>query len=494
MSRLSFAARRHAVCAFAAGLALSSAGAQEILHRVEPAAPSEWLGRSVAAMGDVNGDGVPDFAVSGTVADKEMVRVFDGSDASALYTLESVYPPADFGADRNLVGVGDVDGDGVPEFAVGVPWAETMTGLFEIYRGSDGEYLRTHVGGVFDSFGSGVAALGDVDGDDVPDYAACTFGMASGGGYTVVYSGAAGEELARLTGREPFRFWSLAGVGDLDGDGKGDLGLGLWSEDEEWKPGQVRVLSGALFGDPVTPAGTIDIDSPEALAQTLLHVDGRRGEGGSFESLGMGLNGLGDIDGDGVPDVGAGTGPSDDAVVLSGADGSRLHEWTSDKLKLFSQLVVQTEGVADTNGDGVRDVVVGRTGSVQLRSGLDGSLLAEQTGPGDLGEEIAAIGDLDGDGVSEILASAPDGGYALVLSFGPAAARPSPGDRARLRVLKQKGAVVVTWEDGLADATLEQSPDLVDWQTVQNVSGNFHLVPADAASSKYYRLRFADDN
>lgn len=120
------------------------------------------------------------------------------------------------------------------------------------------------------------------------------------------------------------------------------------------------------------------------------------------EALGQGLNALGDIDGDGVPDLGVGTGAVDDAIILSGADGARLHEWTSDRL-LLDQFVVETEAIGDANGDGVLDIVVARRDSLTVHSGKDGEILATFTGEGGLGEEIAALGDLDGDGLSDLL-------------------------------------------------------------------------------------------
>jgi hypothetical protein len=250
----------------------------------------------------------------------------------------------------------------------------------------------------------------------VPDYAVSTAQKGAAGGYVAVFSGKDGDEIGGFTTGEPVWFWSIAGPGDLTGDGRADIALGLWSEVNPWRRGQVRVISGELFGGEDASGARIDIDSEEALLVTFIKVDGRTGEAAGpsgIEALGQGLNRVGDVDGDGTPDVGVGTGAGDDAVILSGADGSRLHEWTSDRLK-FSQRVVETAGIGDVNRDGFRDVVVGRTGSVRLMSGKDGALLAEVLEPergDDLGEEIAAIGDLNGDGISEVLAGAPRGGY-----------------------------------------------------------------------------------
>ena len=471
------------------------AHAQVTLFTLEDSAPNVWLGNSVAELGDLSGDGVGDFAVSGIAGDVGIVRVFSGVDGQEFFTIESADPGASFGEDRNVVGVGDLDGDGAGEIAVSTPWGTAFVeeGFLEIFRGADGSFLRSHLGVGPDSLGSEVAALGDVDGDGIPDYAACNFERADEGGYTAIYSGAGGEELARLTSTEPLRFYSIAGPGDLNNDGRGDLALGLWSEIDPWRRGQVRVLSGALFGTPSSPAGTLDLDSPAARAGTLLEVDGRSGAEAppnGFEALGMGVDRLGDVDGDGVPDVGAGTGPSDDAVILSGADGTRIQECLSDDFKLLDQYFVETAGIGDLDGDGVRDVAVGRVGVVKVISGKDGSVLAESTGTDGFGEEIAAIGDLNGDGISEVVTSSPGGEYALVLDF----AQKPPIDANALSefaVVRQGGTTVVTWKRGLTDAVLEQSGNLIDWEPVDDlVFENFYLAPATGPSQLYYRLRF----
>lgn len=102
-----------------------------------------------------------------------------------LYTIESADPGASFGEDRNVASVGDLDGDGAGEIAVATPWGTPFfsDGFFEIYRGADGSFLRNHFGEGSTSLGSEVTSLGDVDGDGVPDYAACNFERGDEGGY-----------------------------------------------------------------------------------------------------------------------------------------------------------------------------------------------------------------------------------------------------------------------------------------------------------------------
>lgn len=249
------------------------------------------------------------------------------------------------------------------------------------------------------------------------------------------------------------RFPSITGPGDLDGDVKGDLTVTLWSEIEPWNVGEIRVLSGALFGEPEDPAGPIDVLSETAQAGTILTLEGRSDLPSGPESLGLGLNALGDIDGDGVPDLGAGTGPTSDVVVFSGADGTRVHEVFSDQSDPLWQTVVESEGIGDLDRDGTRDFVVGMSGSVKVISGADGSVLAQRFGSGKLGEEIAAIGDLDGDGISEILAGAPEGDYAELISFSLERSR-RPDTPSGFVVRRQGGRTIASWRPGLNDAIL----------------------------------------
>lgn len=466
-------------------------------YRIQPVSPTVKLGESVGAIGDVTGDGVPDFAVSGSQSifgsiRGGIVRVYSGRDGRALYTIESSFTGEGYALNRNLVGLGDLDGDGIGEIGVGSPPGTNLdpAGFFEIFRGNDGTLLRTHSGTGNDQLGYEIAALGDSDGDGVPDYAASSFELGNEGGRVRIYSGSGGEEIAQVTSNEMLRFYSIAGPGDLDGDGRGELAVTLWSEFDPWKVGEIRVFSGALFGAPDDPAGSLDVFAEPVRAETVLELKGRTDLPGGFESIGLGLNALGDINGDGVPDLGAGTGPTSDAVIFSGADGTRLREVFSGQFDLIWQTVVETEGIGDLDGDGVRDFVVGLTGVIRVISGKDGSVLAVRNGDGKLGEEIAAIGDLDGDGISEILAGAPEGGYAELISFSLERTF-VPDTPSGFAVRRQGNRTIASWRSGLEDAVLELSTDLVNWQPVDDLMfENLYVVPPGAPEELFYRLRF----
>ena len=191
------------------------------------------------------------------------------------------------------------------------------------------------------------------------------------------------------------------------------------------------------------------------------------------------------------PMLGVSTGPNDDAILLSGTDGSRLHEWISDDFKLLKQEVVETAAIGDVNDDGFADVVIGRNGSVSLMSGKDDTLLAEMSGSGGLGVEIESIGDLNGDGISEILASAPAGEYALVISF---ALKKDPAP-SQITLTIEDGKPVITWSPDLTKGTLERSPDLLNWSSVIEIDtidvARYPISDSSDGSTHYYRIRVA---
>src|SRR5262249_37645766 len=152
-----------------------------------------------------------------------------GIDASVLRTIEGS-PDDRLGA--SLDEIGDLDGDGVPDILAGAPGLQhpSSPGHVRIYSGADGRELLTLTGeSAPEGFGDVVAGMGDVDGDSVPDVAVA----AAGGDLAIpgavrVFSGASGQILWRAFGNGPQDSFgrSIALLGDIDGDGVRDLAVG----------------------------------------------------------------------------------------------------------------------------------------------------------------------------------------------------------------------------------------------------------------------------
>src|SRR5262249_16553472 len=166
----------------------------------------------------------------------------------------------------DLTAAGDFDGDGrvglfvggaAPKGArgdLGVGAPAQKSGRVYLLSGKDGSVLRTYEPSEeHGSFGWYVARLDDLDGDGHADLAVGGPYSSDGTGKRVggvwVISSATGKELHHWQGTDPRGAFAsvLAELGDLDGDGKGEIAVAApATEDQTWTlPGEVHVYSGA---------------------------------------------------------------------------------------------------------------------------------------------------------------------------------------------------------------------------------------------------------
>jgi hypothetical protein len=256
-----------------------------------------------------------------------------------------------------------------------------------------------------DLLGHSVSGGGDVDADGRPDVIVGAPGTDPGGlinaGSVFVHSGRTGELLWRFDGADTQDTLgtSVADAGDIDGDGHDD------------------VLAGASNASP------LGVGSPGS----LYAFSGRTGEelwrfdGEGSQGIGYACAAAGDVDGDGRPDAIVAGRPSLDTrvVVLSGATGGILHEFSSDSGVIQGEPAI-VGGAGDIDGDGRADLIVGSPGSspggvnkagvATVYSGATGDVLLEFVGPGgqgNLGQAVAGAGDVDADGVPDLIVGAP---------------------------------------------------------------------------------------
>jgi hypothetical protein len=293
----------------------------------------DWTGAAVAGGGDVNGDGHADLLMGGPYVDK------GGSNAgSAFLVLGPVSGELTLhDADAQLVGedehdgaagalamVGDVNGDGLADLLVGAP-DRSQTGAYaggaylvlapvsgEVDLGSAEARLMGEA--AHDGAGCAVAGPGDVDGDGYADLLIGASGNDGGGsdagaayllpGTTRGYS-ALSAAPARLTGAAAFdqAGAALAGAGDVDGDGLGDLLVGAPGHDAGGTDaGAAYLLLGPVEGE-------------RSLSGADITIVGER----AADRAGAAVSSAGDADGDGYPDLLIGAPDSDDHGTDRGA-------------------------------------------------------------------------------------------------------------------------------------------------------------------------------
>jgi hypothetical protein len=354
----------------------------------------------VAVIADVDADGVRDvlvgnsalFVNGGTSHDLGGAAVFSGRTGATLRTYGAP-PNSKFG--WSVADIGDADGDGVSDYAVGT--AAGGTSSASLYSGATGARIRTVSGGE-PAGGAIVSAVGDINGDGRADLLVGYAGDNRG----VVYSGADGLVLLQLTA-PPLSATVDLGVGaragrDLNGDGVPDIVLASATAAGQPDP-RLWAFSGA-DGSVLWSTATPDIrDLFTAEAVYTITPD---------------------LSGDGVPDI-VFTHTTNTLRVLSGADGSLVRDTLLGPADRYLGRDIAPLG--DLDGDGVPDLAVGAPniqpdhpgawfGGIYIVSGASGALITTLRHTGNQGDLNAHLGDaltaadLNGDGLLEVVAVA----------------------------------------------------------------------------------------
>lgn len=234
--------------------------------------PTRALAWAVAR--DVNGDGQADLAElldQGGPSAGMYVRVVSGLDGSELWQRGAGL------ADASLAFVGDLDGDGLDELAIGSPHVASSAGRVRLHSGRDGSLLREFFGDhAQDRLGAAVTGAGDLDGDGYGDLAAGMTGFDGAGGVDSgavrAFSGRTGAVIGTIEGGAPGDQLGarLGGGRDVDGDGIPEVIACAIPEPWSSAPrAKVRVLSFVPRG--LEPFGT---GSPGCLGSSTLLANG----------------------------------------------------------------------------------------------------------------------------------------------------------------------------------------------------------------------------
>ena len=407
-------------------------------------------GLSVAAAGDVDGDGLDDILVGaqhtpqGSLNGAAYVLLGPVTAAGTLDEADSILHGNDGAmAGASLAGIGDMDGDGLDDLVVGA-WLDDShdssdLGVAYIWYAADGlpdEESLEKASGTLSSWnhqpwaGRWVAPAGDLDNDGLADVVVTALDERSEDEepratawlwHGPVYDNPSVDGGDAALQAEPNAMESLdgfgaVGVGDVSGDGLDDMFAGWASAPDAGN----RAGAAYLVHSPID--GTIALQDADA---TWIGSE-------SLDLLGWDVAAAGDVDGDGTADVVVGAygfGEGGAAFMLSGASlGERAI--TDAECTLLAEGVDDQAGMAvggagDVDADGRSDVLVGAPGhsSVAAFAGAAYLVLGPCSGSVDLGaasqriygeklgdtlgSAVAGAGDVDGDGRDDWLVGVP---------------------------------------------------------------------------------------
>lgn len=386
------------------------AGLPELIRQPSTAG---LLGVSVGVVGDFNGDGLGDLITTpsstGSVSPLTTNRRFvlygrtstEPLDISSInagmggLTLQGGWSSSPLQSTQALsvAGIGDVNGDGLADVAVGCPYDSPLgrgnAGSVYVFFGRTAAIPAAHsdvaagVGGFViqgvdspNNIGRQVSGAGDVNGDGLADVlirastgAVVVFGRPETTPVDLTLAmagtGSDGFFLQRGGSIAPS---AMSGGGDVNGDGLSDIVLGFAAQE----------ITYVVFGK--SAPGTIQLSEVAGGSGGFAVLPG------VLASLGASVAMVGDMNGDGLADVAVGA-PAE-AVPPGGASG--VYSPTGFAYVVFGKSSTQPVMISS------------------LKANVGGFARYASGDIDDLGREVAPAGDLNGDGSTDWVVGAPD--------------------------------------------------------------------------------------
>jgi hypothetical protein len=349
-------------------------------------------------------------------------------------------------AGRRVSSAGDVDGDGLDDILIGAGGVEDgalNVGAAYLILGSslgaipeiDLSNADYHFVGQEGGTGDSLSSAGDVDGDGLDDilFGAPFFG-GIGRAYLILGSSFGASPEMRLDQADYYfrgeqsgddAGCSVASAGDVDGDGLDDILIGsqFYDDGGDSDAGKAYLIFGSSL------AGKSQID--------LFDADYIFAGEDDTDNAGSSVSSAGDVDGDGLDDILIGAPQADASVgkaylVLGSSLGvsSEIDLYFADywfmgeKGASIGYAGATVKSAGDVDGDGLSDILLGAKGgeyypgkvylvlgsslgasSVMDLSTADYSLVGEEGGDA-VGDHVSNAGDVDGDGLNDILVGA----------------------------------------------------------------------------------------
>jgi len=379
-----------------------------------PLGPSEGFGGNVRSAGDVNNDGFDDIIIGALHYKSDTGRAYIYYGGTNWDTEPDVIMK---GEDYSEFGgwvssAGDVNGDGYDDVIIGASRYNSNTGRAYIFFGGasmnniadlimTGEAPNSYLG-------NSVSSAGDVNNDGFSDVIVGACGNSSITGKTFIYFGGTtidavadvmmnGETVNSLFGN------SVSNAGDVNNDGYSDVIVGAF-----WYNGGIG--RSYIFYGGLSMNNTVDVIM--------------NGEGGHF---GVNVSDAGDVNGDGFGDVIVGAYRYNSSrgkvyVYFGGSPMNNSADVTMTGEEPNALFGMSTSSIGDLNRDGYTDIIVGAahdfipadTGKAYVFFGgatmdnisdvtMSGESLADN-----FGVSVAATGDFNGDGYTELLVGASE--------------------------------------------------------------------------------------